>query len=305
VSDTTEMITWTRKEATLSRLSTEYTDTVILGLLNKTMDEVLAPLVAAARSGYWCHTFTRTLGAGNQSVRLPPRACPAIEQVDISADGVHWEPLAEALEAEAQDWMQEHGRDQYPAAYVVRSSYLYLLPAAVPAGVQLRAKCVMRPNTLVAAQAGGLINAFDPLTNILTLNSMPVSMPGSLPLTIGDNYYFDIIEPRGNFELALCDAVGTLIDSTHVQIGSQYSLGRVEAGDYLRCANQSEWPQLPKEFHSIVGSIAALPILRQRDLYERSDKLAEATGNALQRLREHISPRVRVQQHKPIQHNWR
>jgi hypothetical protein len=303
VSDTTEMITWTRKEATLSRLSTEYTDTVIMGLMNKTMDEVLTPLVAASRSGYWCHTFTRTLGANNPSVRLPPRACPAIEQVDISVDGVNWEALDEALEAEAQDWLREHGRDPYPAAYVVRSSYLYLLPAPTSEGLQLRVKTVLRPNTLVAAQSAGLITGIDIDTNILTVSSMPTSMPGAV--AISGTLTFDVIEPRGNFELALCDAIGTIIDPTHVQIGSQYSLARVEEGDYLRCANQSEWPQLPKEFHSIVGSITALPILRQRDMYERSDKLAEATGNALQRLREHIAPRVRVQQHKPIQHNWR
>lgn len=303
MSDTTEMITWTRKEATLSRLSTEYTDTVIMGLMNKTMDEVLTPLVAAARSGYWCHTFTRTLGANNPSVRLPPRACPAIEQVDISIDGVNWEALDEALEAEAQDWMREHGRDSYPAAYVVRSAYLQLLPAAKVEGVLIRVKVVVRPNTLVAAQGGGRILDVDTSTNTLTLDSMPVSMPGSVP--ISGTVIFDAIEPNGNFELSLCDAVGDVIDSTHVQIASTFSLARVEVGDYLRCANQSEWPQLPKEFHSIVGSITALPILRQRDLYERSDKLAEATGNALQRLREHITPRVRVQQHKPIQHGWR
>lgn len=303
MSDTTEMITWTRKEATLSRLSTEYTDTVIMGLMNKTMDEVLTPLVAAARSGYWCHTFTRTLGTNNPSVRLPPRACPAIEQVDISADGVCWKPLDEALEAEAQDWLRDYGREPYPAAYVVRSSYLYLLPAATVEGVQIRVKTVLRPNTLVAAQSAGLITAIDTGTNILTLSSMPTSMPGAVALS--GSPLFDVIEPRGNFELALCDAIGTILDPTHVQIGSQYSLARVEVGDYLRCAGQSEWPQLPKEFHSVVGSITALPILRQRDLYERADKLAEASSNALQRLREHISPRVRVQQHKPIQHNWR
>lgn len=303
MSDTTEMITWTRKESTLSRLSTEYTDTVIMGLLNKTMDEVLAPLVAAARSGYWCHTFTRTLGAGNASVRLPPRACPAIEQVDISADGVSWFPLAEALEAEAQDWMQEHGRDPYPAAYVVRSSYLYLLPAAAVAGVQLRVKVLVRPSVLVTPQSTGRILAVDPDSRLLVLDSLPVSKPSDV--AISGTVVCDIIEPRANFELAVAEAPMTVLGPTSVQIAENFTLERVEPGDYLRVANQSEWPQLPKEFHSIVGSIAALPILRQRDLYERADKLAEATSNALQRLREHISPRVRVQQHKPIQHNWR
>jgi hypothetical protein len=299
--NTTELETWTRKQATLSRLSTEYTADVIRGLMNKTMDEVLTPLVAAARSGYWCHTFTRTLGMNNPAVRLPPRSCPAIEQVDISLDGVCWEPLTEALEAEATDWLQ--GGYTYPQAYVIRSSYIYLLPAATQANVKLRVKVVMRPNTLVEAQTSGQIISFDPTTNILTLNSMPVSKPTNGALT--GAVLFDIIEPRGNFELSLCDAVGTVLDSTHVQIAAGYSLARVEAGDYLRCADQSEWPQLPKEFHSIVGSISALPILQQRDMYDRLGSVSDTAGAALQRLREHISPRIRVQQHKPIQHNWR
>lgn len=302
--NTTEIVTWTRKEATLSRLSTEYTSDVIVGLCNKTMDEVLTPLIASERSGYWCHTFTRTLGTNNPAVRLPPRSCPAIEQLDVSTDGgVCWRPLPEALEAEATDWLRDYGREPYPQAYVIRSSYLYLLPAATVPDVQLRIKTVMRPNTLVEMQGGGQIVSLDPTTNILTLTSMPVSKPSNATLT-GD-VLFDIIEPRGNFELSLCDAIGTVLDSTHVQIAAGYSLARVEPGDYLRCAGQSDWPQLPLEFHSLLGSITALPILRQRDMYERADALATASSSALQRLREHISPRVRVQQHKPIQHNWR
>lgn len=301
--NTTELVTWSRKEATLSRLSTEYTSGNIIGLCNKTMDEVLTPLVAAARSGYWCHTFTRTLGTNNPAVRLPPRSCPAIEQVDISVDnGVCWQELSEALEAEAQDWMRDYGNHPYPQAYVVRSSYIYLLPAATAANVKIRVKIVMRPNILVSEQSGGAIVSIDPTTNILTLTSMPVSMPSGAALT-GD-VLFDVIEPRGNFELSLCDAIGTILDSTHVQIAAGYSLARIEPGDYLRCANQSEWPQLPSEFHSVVGSIAALPILRQRDMYERAESLSTVSSAVLDRLREHITPRVRVQQHKPIQHNW-
>lgn len=306
MSDTTELIAWTRKEATLSRLSTEYTDTAILALLNKTMDEVFAPLIAAQRSGYWCHTFTRTLGRNNPSVRLPPRSCPAVEQVDISIDGgQNWTALDEALEAEAQDWMRDYANSNYPCAYVMRSSYIELLPAAKVDGLLIRLKTVIRPNRLVSAQNGGRISSVDPNTNTLTLTSLPVSMPGSIPIAPGETVFFDAIEPDGNFELSLVDVPGTILDATHVQIDSSYSIGRVATGDFLRCANQSEWPQLPKEFHSLVGSITALPILRQRDLYERGEKLAEASGNALQRLREHIGPRVRVQQHKPIQHNWR
>lgn len=302
--NTTELEAWTRKQATLSTRSTEYTAPVIIGLMNKAMDEIFTPLIASERSGYWCHTFTRTLGTNNPAVRLPPRSCPAIEQVEISIDGgTCWAPLDEALDAEASEWMNDYGRQQYPAAYVIRSSYLYLLPAAIIPGVKLRIKIIMRPNTLVEPQSAGQIVAIDTVTNTLTLNAMPVSKPSGASL-VGD-VMFDVIEPRGNYELSLCDAVGTVLDSTHVQIASGYSLARIELGDYLRCANQSEWPQLPTEFHSLLGSVSALPILNQRDMYERANVLSAASGAALQRLREHISPRIRVQQNKPIQHNWR
>ncbi len=302
--NTTELVAWTRKQATLSSLSTEYTSSVIIAMMNKSMDEALTPLIAAARSGYWCHTFTRTLGVNNPAVRLPPRSCPAIEQVDISIDnGNTWRALDEALEAEAQDWMRDYGDYGYPCAYVVRSSYLYLLPAATSDNIKIRVKVVIRPNVLVEEQSAGQITAVNPATNTLTLNAVPVSKPSNATLT-GD-VLFDIIEPRGNFELSLCDAVGTVLDSTHVQIASGYSLARVEPGDYLRCADQSEWPQLPKEFHSLVGSISALPILRQRDMYDRLGSVSDASSSALTKLHEHIKPRVRVQQHKPIQHNWR
>lgn len=301
--NTTELEAWARKQATLSRLSTEYTADVIRGLMNKTMDEVLTPLVAAARSGYWCHTFTRTLGTNNPAVRLPPRSCPAIEQVEISIDGVCWEPLDEALEAETTEWLRDYNGAQFPQAYVIRSSYLYLLPAATIPNVQLRIKIVMRPNVLVEPQSAGLITAINPTTNTLTLSSMPVSKPSNATLT-GD-VLFDIIEPRGNFELSLCDAIGTVVDPTHVQISAGYSLARVEVGDYLRCADQSEWPQLPKEFHSLVGTISALPILQQRDMYDRLSSVSDTASAALARLKEHITPRIRVQQNKPIQHNWR
>lgn len=302
--DSTAITSWVRDEATLSLYSSDYTSAKILQMCNQTMSDVLEPLIAGARSGYWCHTFTRTLGINNDVVRLPPRSCPAIEQVDISWDGGRcWEPLSEALEAEAQDWMNDYGRQNRPFAYVVRSSYLKLLPAAAAEGIQLRIKILVRPSVLVEPQSTGLVVDYDADTRIVEVINLPVSKPSGTAMS--GTQVVDIIEPRANFELALCDAIATVIDPTHVEIAEGYGLARIEPGDYMRFANQSEWPQLPESFHKVIGSITAIPICRQRDMHQRAEALSSTSGNTLSRLSDHIKPRVRVQQHRPSQHDWR
>lgn len=300
-----ELVAWVRDEATLSSRSTEYTAAKITQLLNQDMRKVYTPLIANARSGYWYHTFTRTLGTNNPYVRLPPRACPAIEQVDISIDGgQRWAALNEALESEAQDWSIEAQSYNWPQAYTIRGSYLYLLNAARVDGVQLRVKVVVKPSEIVEEQGAGLVVEVDADTRTITLNSMPVDrLAGNAQLN--GTHIVDVIEPRGNYELSLCDALATVLDSTHIQIAEGYSLARIEPGDYLRVAGQSDWPQLPEEFHSLLGSTTAVPICRQRDLLERADTLAAAGSAGLQRFQSHLLPRVRVDTHKPIQHQWR
>jgi len=301
--DTTELAAWTREEATLSVNSTDYNQTKLIQLMNQTMSTVIEPIIANARSGYWCHTFTRTLGANNAIVRLPPRATPAIEQADISTDGgATWAPLSLALESEIEEWANDYRASLYPVAYYIRSSYVHLIPAAKVDTVQLRVKTLVKPSQLVAAQAAGRITAFDYDTRIATVNALPVNAITSA--TLATNDIVDVVEPRANFELATLDAVVTVVDPTHVQFSPAYSTSKIEVGDYIRHANQSEWPQLPETFHSIIGSITAVPICRQRDLLERASTLADVGGVNLQRLDGHLRPRVRTQDHKPQKHNW-
>lgn len=298
----TEVVTWTRQEATLSSKSTDYTSAKIMQIANQQMRTVFTPLIANARAGYWLHTFTRTIGAGNPYVRLPARACPAIEQCDWSADGVYWYPLQEALESEAQDWAREAQGYNEPQAFTMRGSYMYLLNAPKVEGIQLRVKVVMKPSLIVLEQGAGLILNVDPNTRILTVNAMPIDRVTNT--AVNGDCIVDVIEPRGNYELSLADGFATVLDSTHIQIASGYTVARLEAGDYLRAAGQSDWPQLPEEFHSLLGTVTAVPICRQKDMDTRAEALSAAGSSGLQRFQSHIMPRVRVDVHKPIQHQW-
>lgn len=299
--NTTELVAFTREEASLSDNSAEYTSAKLIELLNLQLRQVFEPLIADSRAGYWYHTLTRTLGAGNAFVRLPPRAC-ALEQVDITNDGVYWYPLKEALESEAQDWQREYHNAAIPQAYVVRGTSLVLVPAPLSTTAQIRVKVVVRPSKLYTPQAGGTVTAIDENTRTLTLTSLPTD--GNTLAQVSGSFICDVIEPRNCYELTLLDAECTVVDPTHVQIASGNSLARIEVGDVLRVAEQTDWPQLPESFHSLLASAAAITTCRQRDLAERSGVLTSQVSSGLQRLQAYLSPRVRVQTHKPIQHAW-
>lgn len=299
--DTTALIAWVREQATLAPESTEYDDPKILQLLNQARIELFEPVIAACRAGYWTHTLVRTLGANNPVVRLPPRAA-AFLHADIRCNTGDWCPLQEALESEQQDW--ERDRSSIPRAYIIRGTTMHLLNAPTTGQYSLRVKIIVRPSVLYTPQAAGLVTAIDLGTNTLTLTGLPVDK--STNTTINGTLNVDVIEPIDNYELSLFHAPATVLDGTHVQVSSSYSLLQVQIGDYLRVANQTEWPNLPEHFHSALASAAAIPPCVQRDLYERVSDLRQDVSAAATRLATHLMPRTKTRndERQPISHSW-
>lgn len=299
----TELTAFVREQASLADESTEWSDTKILQLMNLVRVNVFEPVITACRCGYWTHSLIRTLGQNNPVVRLPPRAA-AFMQVDIRQGLTgDWVPLQESTEAEQQSW--EAYRSGWPMAYLIRGSTMHLIPA-VTNGISydIRVKIVVRPSVLYVPQAGGVVTNVDTVTNIITVTSMPLDKITGLAITGTLN--IDVIEPIDNYELSLFHAQATVLDATHIQVPTTYSLNRVQIGDYLRVANQSEWPQMPEPFHDSMATAVAITPCIQRDLYERADYLAKLVSSAVTRLGEHLGPRARTntQERKPIQHSW-
>jgi hypothetical protein len=292
--DVAELIDFARSESGTSVENLEYTDSVILGLLNQQLRLHVQPLIANTRTGFWYHTFSRTLARGNPYVRMPARAC-SLEQVDISVDGgLRWAPLKQAIEADADKWLREHTGVSTPIAFTVRGTSLFLLPAASVDTVQLRVKVTLRPSKLKTSEAAGLVVGV--AGNTITVNSMPTGVVGSVTC--------DVIQPRDAYELALVDAPMTVATATTLTVNASFGLGRIEPGDYVRLADQSDWPQLPESYHATLATLAAAVICDQRELESRSGKLAAKAGNQLSKLAADIAPRVRSSANKPAMHDW-
>jgi hypothetical protein len=297
--NTTELIAYARNASTIEDNSSEFTAAEITLLLNQAMGTYFEPIIESVRSGYWLHALTRTLGTGNPYVRLHPRHC-ALEQVDIRLTDGDWSPLSGAIESEAQDW---DPRASYPQAYSVRGTTVTLLPAPTTSNVELRAKVTVRPSLLVTEQTAGRVVAVDTTARTITVNSIPVDrVTGS---SMATTCVIDVIEPRSYFELSLFDAPATVTNSSTITVGAGPSLARIEIGDYVRVANQTDWPQLPESFHAVLSAAAAISICTRRDMYDRSNELAAATSAAAQRLQQQLTPRPRAQTHVPVQHGWR
>jgi len=297
--NTGELVAYARLSATVENESSEYTAAVVTGFLNDAMRVYFEPIVETARSGFWLHSLTRALAPGNPYVRLHPRAC-ALEQIDLRQGSGDWHALTEALESELQDWPQR--AYSWPQVYVVRGNTILLQPAATADDLQLRAKCTIRPSQLVTEQTAGRVTAVDVNTRTITVNALPVD--GVTNATIGGALVIDVIEPRGYFELSLFDAPAAVMSSTTLLVDPGPSLSRIEVGDYVRAAGQTDWPQLPESFHSVLADAAAITICRQRDMYDRASELAATASAAAQRMQGQLTPRTRAQNHRPLQHSW-
>ena len=294
--NTSELVAYARLSATVENESSEYSAAIVTDLLNKAMRAYFEPIVEQARSGFWLHSLTRALAPGNPYVRLHPRAC-ALEQIDIRQGTNAWVAVTEALESELQDWGQSD------LVYVVRGNTIVLQPAPLYPDMQLRAKCTIRPSQLVTEQTAGRVTAVDVTTRTITLNALPVD--ASTGTTIGGALVFDVIEPRGYYELSLFDAPGAVTSSTTVLIDPGPSLSRIEVGDYLRAAGQTDWPQLPESFHHLVADAASVAICRQRDMYDRATEVSAVVSAGAQRMQAQLTPRTRARNHQPLQHGWR
>lgn len=299
--NTAELIDYWRTATTIEDESEEYGAEAVLRLMNHGLRTVFQPMVASAREGHWLHTLSRVLSVGNPLVRLHPRHI-ALEQIDrrIGGESGRWEPLTVVIESERAAWERHYYAAQYPCGYTLQTNNIALIPAAMDS-CELRAKFVMRPSMLVEAQDAGRVTAFDEHT--ITVNSMPVDRVTGQ--TLAGSVTIDVIEPVGWSEISLFDAPATVTGATTLTVNSAFGLGRIQVGDYVRAAQQTDWPQLDESLHITVADVAGVYACRQKDMYTRADELAKQAQGALNRWVDSLSPRRKATTHMPLQHGWR
>jgi hypothetical protein len=279
----------------------EYTQAKVLNELNDKLQSAFEDIVVKARAGFWLHEYVYTANGSNARFRIPARSVVGgLEKVEIAAavSGQPFTKLSEIPQSIIQDY--EGQAPGYPYVYTVQGDQVELVPMPT-AGMAVRLTYYIRPSRLVPSQSDpngtqrGKITSIASIgSRIVTVNALPFDQSLTVPVAITSaNQTVDIVHPDGWHELSLVGATQT-ISGLNITLGGTDSLGDVQVGDYVRVADQTDWPCLPDDFHRCLADTAAIKILYELHLIEKAQALEVSNGNDMIRFRSLLLPRVKA-----------
>lgn len=278
-----------------------YPQSVVLGEINAKLQSAFEDIVTKARSGYWLHEFLYTTTATNARFRIPPRSVVGgLEKVEISpaATGQPFTKLDEIPQSIVQNY--EGQSPGFPYLYTVQGDMVEVIPAPT-AGMVVRMTYYARPSRLVPSQSdpnGTVRGRITTLAGIasrqVTVNALPFDQSLTVPAAITTaTQRIDIVHPDGWHELSLVDATQTIAGLV-ITIGGTDPLGDIQVGDFVRVADQTDWPCLPDDFHQPLADTAAVKIMGQLNMLEKAKNLETTNNNDLARFRSLLLPRVKA-----------
>lgn len=270
--------------------------------------------VVNARSGYWLkHTLVTTI-AGHARYRVPDRAAAGgFERIEIAQSATS--EFKELTEESGTDTVRWEGSSSsaigQPRRYELRGNQIHLLPAPDSANYVLRLWYYVRPSQLVRPQSptftetssvdsgvtdrGRITSIAGIASRQVVVNVIPFRMRQTTPAAIVTAVdKIDIVHVGGWHELQLIDATQTLSGTT-ITIGGTDPLDDIEVGDYVRAADETDWPCLPADFHRLSADLASLTVMAQLHMLQKAQVFGEKSAGDMDRFRDLLQPRVKNQ----------
>lgn len=300
--NTADLISRARRSAFIDTGAVDWTDAIILEELNDQLTQLYVNAVVTADQGHWQMTDYALLVANQRAYRLPERACAgSVQRFQLSStSSVDWSELAEIPEADALRY--EYSTEELPLRCAVRGESVVMLPPARTSGRVFRTIYQIRPSRMTAAQASsaGLITNISGRVLTLSAATNSVSTAGTqTPQTTG-TVSVDIVHPEGWHSVQWTGTATFSNSGQTVTLASHASglaeaddLSMIRVGDYVRIANQTDWPALPYEFHRSLADAVAVKILTMKGMSQKAQDLAQAhVVPDLKRFGNLLEPRV-------------
>jgi hypothetical protein len=286
-----ELIEALRIDAFITSAFTDFSDARCLVELNNAMTQTFERAVAQARSGYWLKQSTQAVTPGRGKYRIPYRAVTGgLEQVALADTDGKFLKLEEVSETHAQVYESANNEQGTVAKYVVRGDQVVLL-ATPSSAMTLRWSYYVRPSRLVTPQTAGVVTSVNTAARTLTVNSVPLNQEGT-PFAIASGSLIDIVHPGGWYELALVGAPVTIAGVT-LTIGGTAPMDEIETGDFVRAAEQTDWPCLPEDFHRCLADVAAVKVMTSLNMIGKAGALASQLGADISRFNDLLVSRVK------------
>lgn len=270
--------------------------------------------VINARKGYWLYPTLISTVAGQTLYPIPHRASfGGLDRIEIAASSTDaFFPLDERPGRQALTWELPSGQYGTPQCYELRGNDIALIPTPDSANYVLRVYYAVRPNKLVQCQSPtltGITTYLDSLVtdrgritsvaNIasrqVTVNVIPKRIEQTTPAEIvSGTDYVDVIRPNGWFMPVLVQAPQTF-SGTVVTFGGSDPVSHLQVGDYLRAADETDWPCVPADFHRLIADLATITVLVQLGHLDKARVFGEKCAGDMDRFRDLLEPRVKDQ----------
>jgi hypothetical protein len=272
--------------------------------------------VVNARSGYWLKSTLVTTVAGRARYPVPHRAAAGgLERVEIAQSATSaFAELKEESGTDTVTWEGDSAQRDLPRRFELRGDQIHLLPTPDSSSYVLRLWYYLRPSQLAYPQSPTYtgVSLIDDATvvtrgQVQSINvgarqvvvtggaSIPFRMRKTAPSSIISGVdRVDIVHSNGWHELALVDAPQTFSGST-ITIGGSDPLDDIVVGDYVRFADETDWPCVPTDFHRLVADLASMTVLVQLHMLEKARAFGEKASGDMDRFRDLLQPRVKNQ----------
>lgn len=299
MADTTELLALLRLQCLIEPTNVDYTDAVLLRELNNSLTTKFERMVLDAHANYWLQNIDTTTTAGLTEYRLPDRAI-GLSKVELgyaSAASTGFVRLPQTSEDHIDIFQSAANSRGTPQRFVMRGDRVFLDPPPDSSGYMLRIWYYIRPNRLVPTQAAtnGRVTAvtLSPTSPQISYIGLPDSYSvAGVPTPLAAGAAVDIMGSGGWRELQVVGAITTAAVGTGASFVAGTDLSTVRVGDYMRAADQSEWPQIPEDYHRCLVDISSIKVLVQRDYQQKASGYGQDVSADMQRFQLMIAARV-------------
>lgn len=278
-------------------------------LLNELTDRHLAlqtEEIITAQAGYGLTEYTTTCVAGTPLYPIPDRAAAGtIIKLELQVPGnTTWYPLTKLDITEAQNYDIGPTKPGQPNYYSIQDGWveLYQTPSAA---FSLKFTFYIRPSQIVLSQssvdggegvARGRITSVNKVSRLINATLSPLNRITGATIQSGIDLV-DVIHAAGNFNLAMWSQPqtnfvgGGILSMTFTGTDD---MSRVQVGDWVRVAEQSDWPiNLPPEWHRMLADRAAMEVARSTGRGDLAAQIAPTVQADLERFRVSIRPQAK------------
>lgn len=282
--DNAELLTDIRDRGSIPSDDLRFTDAKLLSAASLELRDAIAPLLVETQTERGVYLLDVAATEGVPEYRLPSRALGArFKSLGWKTTGNSTFTRLRHLSADSY-YLQGTDRST-PVGFFLRDNVVVLVPTPNVTGT-LRVPYYLRPATLVASSAVGVVESVDVSTNSVTISGV------TLPAAFDEASRYDVVRGTPGFEM-LGSNLTTTIAGQVMTLGPDgvADIG-VVAGDYVCLAGQSPVAQCPVEVRGLLAVRAARRALKSVNEGNLASMLDADVAELTEIARGLLSPRA-------------